>query len=234
MRTKKTAPREKKIDTASIRPGSEEPRKTAMQKPSVMTSEEHAIAARIMADDKDWLNIDQYSYGDFDLAKDPFMPPPEAVKLEKACRFKFAWRTRTPQRIEQLKSLYPEYRRWWPVNSVQPTGDFRKYVDSVTGGVHREDQILVFKPWKLWEFEKRFKTELADRSRSSGELMSREQSRDGVHIEPGVRGMDDKPMGRIEVRGDDVLMPTDPSVQAMLDQADGGRISEGVDDLIDA
>jgi hypothetical protein len=100
--------------------------------------------------------------------------------------------------------------------------------------VNREDQILFFKPWWMWEAHQGVKRDMADSLTRSGVVTAKDKSRDGVSMESGIRALDGKSLGRIEVTGNDVQMPSDPAVQAMLDQADGGRIPEGLEDITDS
>ncbi len=196
-------------------------------KTSVLTPDEMAIFHRVQAETQDWKTITEGDVEVFSLGDDPFLPPPEALARERAREFKFRWITRSPQRLDQVRNLRVPLR-WWVCNSTN-TPFLSKHIDPVTGSVNREDQMLVFKPWWMFEKERGYKNELADRSTNSGEIMSRDkQSRDGVHMSAGVRTLEQEPM-RFEVKGGDIIMGD----QESLDRADGGRLSEGLEDLIE-
>jgi hypothetical protein len=130
-----------------------------------ITPEEQAIASRIMQEDTSWQTIGEESAVDYSLSNDMFALPLPAKKLEEEKKFRFRWITRTPQRLDQVKNLYPEFRRWWPVNSTQPVGGlFSSLIDPNNGCISREDQMLVFKPFWMAVKEREYKDKLADAS----------------------------------------------------------------------
>jgi len=229
--------RAKKPNTASksekkIAAGNSEVKKPLVdERLKPLTPDEQAIAARVSAETEDWRTLTEGDMEIFSLGDDPFLPPPEAMAKEQARELKFRWVERNTRRLDQVRNMRVPLK-WWVCNSTN-TPFLARHLDPVTGSVNREDQILVFKPWWMWEAQKAVKKDMADGLTRSGVVTSKDKSRDGVSMESGVRSIEGKSLGRIEVSGGDVQMPSDPAVQAMIDQADGGRIQEGVEDLID-
>ncbi len=159
-----------------------------------MTAGEAAIANAVSAQDDSWQTITEESVLDYKEGKDTFELPEPALKLEEAKQFKFRFITRTPERVQQMKNKEAPFA-WWPVNRVQPAGKaFDRFIDS-TGCVPREDQLLVFKPWWMWEKERAWDQGMADNVDESGDLTRKEgTSKGGLEHRAGKRAEGDKAM----------------------------------------
>lgn len=111
-----------------------------------ITAEEQAIAARVAADsNREWETIGEDSAIDYSLGRDLFELPPPAKKEQDEKRYAFRWIVRTQARIDEIRSK-PVPLKWWMCNSTN-TPFLKGYFDPILGGITREDQILVFKPW---------------------------------------------------------------------------------------
>ncbi len=175
-----------------------------------LTPEEKAIYGRVMAESDEWKTITEESTNDYSFSRDPFELPEPAKKLRDNKEFAFRWITRKSERLDEVKNKQVPFR-WWPVNLNQPVGMiFKPFLDPNNGCVSREDQMLVFKPWWMFEKELEFKRRLADSSDTSSRLESkdgetRRSGRDSeVEILAGKRkGMDNKQL-RQEIKGSDI------------------------------
>jgi len=139
--------------------------KTAPVKPEKMmkpfTAEEQAIAARVAADStREWEVIGEDSAIDYSLGRDMFELPPPAKKEQEEKHFAFRWVHRTQARIDEIRSK-PIPFKWWICNSTN-TPFLKGYFDPVLGGVCREDQILMFRPWWMHEKQKAITAEITD------------------------------------------------------------------------
>ena len=180
------------------------------QSVTTMTPEEMAIASLVGASDNSWATIGEESTLDYSLGKDAFELPEPARKLEQKKQFKFRWITRTPDRLRQITSKEPPLK-WWPVNRVQPaSGAFDRFIDT-TGCVPREDQMLVFKPWWMFEKERAYKQGLADNVDASGDLTRKHGSdKGGLEHKAGKRSEGDRAMG-YEISAADTIMGDESS-----------------------
>ena len=187
-----------------------EPEKEKTRVTQSLTPEEMAIYARVAAESSDWQTITEESVKDFSLSKDPFELPEPAKKLREKKEFAFRWITRSSARLDEMKNKAVPFR-WWPVNLNQPVGKvFKPFIDPNNGCVSREDQMLVFKPYWMFEKEIAYKQKLAARHDESSRLESkngetRKAGRDSdVDIVAGKRsGLESKPL-RQEVKGSDI------------------------------
>lgn len=142
-----------------------EDKKEITQEPFVadltnLTPEELAIAKRVGNEDDGWQTITEGDINDFSLSEDPWKLPPPAQKAENEKRFAFRWIRRDPARLDEVKNK-PAPLRWWIANRTT-TAFLAKYVDPVLGCIARHDQMLVFKPWWMYERERAAKWEAAD------------------------------------------------------------------------
>ena len=160
-----------------------EPQQVAINKS--LTAEEAAIASRIMSESDEWQTLTEGDVEQFSLADDP-MPFPEPVReLVERKLFAFRWVARTIDRIDQVRNK-PVPFRWYLVNRTSSPGsapEFRRYFDPNTGGIHSLDQVLVFKPWWMFDMQQRMKRELADIQDNTGAL----ERKDGIEPQKGVR-----------------------------------------------
>jgi hypothetical protein len=185
--------------------------------PLNMTPEEKAIFSRVQAESSDWKTISEDEAVDYSLSRDPYDLPAPAKKLEKEKRFKFRWIVRTPARLDEIRNKQVPFR-WWIVNSTQPVGlVFGPFLDPNNGCVSREDQMLVFKPWWMYEKERAFKERLADASAGveakDGEKKRASKDTD-VEIRAGKRkGTSDEAL-RQEIRGSDIQFKGESELDA--------------------
>jgi len=153
---------------------------------SNMTSEELAIFKRIAGQSDDWRSIPEKDIADYSLRNDPFMLPESILQLERSREFKFRWISRSVDRLDEVRSAQVPHR-WWIVNRDTFPQLPHDLFDPVLGCIMRHDQMLVFKPY--WMFEKR-QALIADitdaQDRSSVERMGSEM-RDGVNISGGKK-----------------------------------------------
>ncbi len=168
-----------------------------------LTPEERSVYSRVAAESDEWKTITEADVEDFSLSEDPFKLPPPAQKLRDRKKFAFRWITRSAARLDQVKSKNVPFR-WWPVNSTQPApGVLDAFIDSNNGCISREDQMLVFKPWWMFEKELEYERQLAEGD--SRDLTNKDKMPVGdLEYRAGKRrGTDNKPL-REEVKGSDV------------------------------
>jgi hypothetical protein len=185
-------------------------------KQSVLTPEETAIAQIVGSTDDSWSTIGENTALDYSLGKDAFELPKPAKKLELDKKFKFCWITRNPDRLRQITSKEVPLK-WWPVNSTQPVaGAFDRFVN-VAGCVPREDQMLMFKPWWMFERERAMKQRLAQNVDFAGDVTRKDGTqKDGMEFRAGKRSSEGKQMG-IEITGTDQVIYDDSQAEDMSD-----------------
>jgi hypothetical protein len=190
-----------------------------------LTPEETAIFNRVAADQDDWRMIDPRDVLDFSLAEDPFKLPPPALREKEAKNFAFRWITRDPKRLDQIRSKAIPFK-WWICNRTN-TPFLEEYIDRTLGCVCREDQMLVFKPYWMFEKEQAFKRGLADAKDASGNIMSRDgMVQDGIEMSAGKRSMGGGREMRQEVKSGDVIFG-----EQDIDSATGSfEMAEGEDE----
>jgi len=149
---------------------------------SNLTPEEMAIARRVSSEDRSWETLVEGEVNDYSLSEDPFKLPPPAQELRDKREFAFRWITRDPSRIDEVKGKRRPLQ-WWVVTRTNPRANiFDKYIDPICGGIIREDQILVFKPYWLFEEELNFKRGLSDSMTQSKDLDNKSKEQDGVEL----------------------------------------------------
>jgi len=141
--------------------------------PKNLTSEEAAIFQRIKSEDREWETISEEETIDYSLADDPFKVPKIAQELQDAKKLAFRWITRKNERIDEIRNL-PVPRRWWIVNA-STVPELANDVDPILGGITLLDQILVFKPYWMYEAERKMKEEIADIKDKAGDLKSKDK-----------------------------------------------------------
>lgn len=179
---------------------------------SPMTPEEKAIFSRVSSESMDWATIDPRATLDYSLAEDPFKLPGPALKLQRNKEFQFRWIERKSTRLDEVKNKQVPFR-WWPVNNIQPVGGlFKEFVDSSTGAVHLMDQMLVFKPWWMWEKELEIKAQIAD---TRGDLTSKNKQKptDNIEMAATIRKAGD-PRQRPEISGSDIQFKGEAEIDA--------------------
>jgi len=167
---------------------------------TTMSSEERAIFNRVMSASDEWKeSIQGFDMNDFSLAEDPFKLPKPAQRLRDAGEYAFRWITRDPKRLDEIMNKN-RIARWYPVNSTAPTSDFRKFIDRNNGAVCREDQMLVFKRYDVFQMEQKMKHSLADAFTKSHDPLSKT----GDEFSATKRRVIDGKASREEVKGDDI------------------------------
>jgi hypothetical protein len=195
-----------------------------------MTPDERAIYSRVASESDDWKTITESDMEDYSLAEDPFKLPLPAQKLREEKKFAFRWITRNTVRLDQVKSRSVPFR-WWPVNGVQPVANaFNAFVDGSTGAVQREDQMLVFKPWWMFEKELDYKRQLADGNSADITAKNGAPTKTGdLEFRAGKRVVEKGSPLREEVKGSDVQYEG----EAEVDRAAGIYTPEvGESDLV--
>jgi len=133
-----------------------------------LTPEEAAVVSRIQAEDSNWKEVSEKDTLDYSLAEDPFKLPSAAKKLQDERKFRFRWIERTKERIDQIRTLDVP-RRWWIVNGDQ-IPELADQVDPVLGCITKLDQLLVFKPYWMYDKETEMKTRMADSKDTAGNV----------------------------------------------------------------
>ena len=146
------------------------PAKTTAKK-AVLTADEAAIAHRVMAESGDWKNIKESEVDDFSLANDPYRHPEPAIKMRREKKFAFKWIERKAGRVDQIRNR-PIPFRWWVCNAME-TPFLVPFLDSSLGCVCRDDQMLMFKPYWMFEKEMGIKEMQADRAAGSGDISAK-------------------------------------------------------------
>ena len=196
---------------------------TLIASPIDMTADEKAIFSRVASESQEWATIDPHATLDYALAEDPFKLPDAALKLEKNKEFKFKWISRKPERLDEVKNASIPFR-WWPVNRMQPVaGAFDRNVDGTTGAVHLLDQMLVFKPWWMWQKEEDFQAKLAD---TRGDLTSKDGQEKNDLLLAAARRKEGEPKSRAEVAGNDIHFRGEADVDEASGRAGYGYASE--------
>ena len=187
---------------------------------SQLTPEELAIARRAQGEDDEWSDpIGEESAEDFSLSEDPFKLPEPAQKMKDSRKYAFRWIERKPERVDQIRTR-PMPLRWWICNRAN-TPFLERFIDPVLGCVCREDQMLVFKPWEIWEREKAVKNRLRDTRNETGDLAAKNgQRQGGMEMVSSSRSMESGMPSRTEIKGSDVVM--DATMRDILDSVDGG------------
>jgi len=148
-------------------PKGEAPVETAESR-TVLTSNEAAIAARVLAERDDWKSVKESDIGDFKMADDPFALPGPAKEMKAEKQFAFRWISRTPERMDEMRTKDIPFK-WWVCNEVN-TPFLKGHFDPVLGCVSKLDQMLVFKPYWMYEKEQAFKTR-TDRELHKGDYL---------------------------------------------------------------
>jgi len=142
--------------------------------PANLTGDEAAIFQRIKSEaegSKEWETISEKDLHDYSLGVDPFKLPAFAKKMKDAKQFAFRWVERKKERLDEIRSLEPP-KKWWIVNaSTIPESESE--CDPILGCVTRYDQLLVFKPYWMFEVDQRMKREIIDGKDRAGDLRSK-------------------------------------------------------------
>lgn len=145
--------------------------------PPNLTPEEAAIFQRTIAEQDDWKTITEGDVEDFSLMEDPFKLPKEAQDKVDRKQLAFRWIERKPDRIDQVRNATPP-KRWWIANSIT-TPFLKKYVDPILGCIVNMDQMLMVKPYWMYEKHQQAKMELAEIKDQTGRIDSKDGVSDG-------------------------------------------------------
>jgi hypothetical protein len=114
---------------------------------TTLTPDEQKIAELVSRQsNNDWEQITEDQILDFSLSEDPFKLPKEAADLQERKERAYRWCERTEKRINELCETDPP-RKWFVANNTN-SPFLSKHINSLTGGIIRGDQILLWKPWK--------------------------------------------------------------------------------------
>lgn len=164
-----------------------------------MSTDERSIYNRVIASSDEWKDaVSTEEIADFSLANDPFKFPPPCFPLMERHEFMFRWITRDPKRLDEVMNK-SKIMRWYPVNSTSPTSDFVSFIDRNNGAVCREDQMLVFKRYDVFQIEQKAKRGVADTSRQTNDPRNK-----GGDFSASVRKSTSSRSAREEVKGDDI------------------------------
>lgn len=192
----------------------------------VLTSEEMAVFQRIKGEDDTWKTIKEDEALDYSLAEDPFKLPESVQKLKDTFKFAFRWIERTKERIDQIRNLDVP-KRWWVVNaSTLP--ELEKDIDPILGCVTKLDQLLVFKPWWMYEAERELKTQAADSKDQSGDLTKKH----GTPIDDAGSEFLSGKKYKIG-SGDEVQLHETEGSDNKVAFESGDDVASGLEDLID-
>jgi hypothetical protein len=144
-----------------------------------LTADEEALVARISKGGADWENITEESMLDFSLANDKYALPPEALKKQNDKEFAFRFIAKTSTRIDEIQSQPPP-ATWWVCNRTRAPF-LAKYCDPLHGGIQREDQILVMKPWALHQRYQDAKAGIAQAKDKAGDLSTKDGKTKNIH-----------------------------------------------------
>jgi len=159
-----------------------EPKAPTPEVSNNLTPEEKAIFQRVASEDRSWETINEGDVDDYSLSADPFELPEPAKKLRDKREFAFRWITRSTARLDEIKNK-PEIFKWWPVNRTSPRSRiFDPYIDPNNGCVSREDQMLVFKPYWLFEKELNVKRGIADNATASKDIAAKKEEKGGAQL----------------------------------------------------
>jgi len=158
-------------------------------KPQALTPEGMAIFQRVRSEADDWKTITEESVDDYSLMQDPFKLPDEIKEFEKRREFKFRWIERTSSRLDEIRSASVPHK-WWIVN-IGSFPTLTHLCDPILGCISRLDQMLVFKPWWMWEKRMQLLDELNAAQDRSGTLEGKgKEARDGVVLVGGKKPAD--------------------------------------------
>ena len=181
-----------------------------------LTPEERAIVERINTEDGDWGPISEEEMVDFSLSEDPFKLPKEAAEKQKKQEYAFRWAERKPERIDELKHAPGPFA--WRVCNMSTTPFLGKYIDPIIGGVLRMDQILMYKPYRMYAMAQQTKLDRANAQLNAGDISKKNGYQDQ---DRGVEYMSG-PQHRIT--GSDEVMADEATLDSSSDDSDFGDI----------
>ena len=192
------------------------------KKTTNLTPEQQAIADRADLQDKAWHTIREDELNDFSLMTNILDLPKAAARLQKNKIYAFCWRTRTPERIDELtRSVNPPLR--WGLVTRTTIPELKDLIDPMLGCIPRLDQVLMYKPWAHHVIVQKAKMELADAGLNTGSLEGSKHQMQGKHDDVEVMtGKDQKISGSDVVMGDELMADID-------NDADGSPLGDLVE-----
>ena len=179
------------------------------KKTTNLTPEQKAIAERADLQDKSWHTLREDELNDFSLMTNILDLPKEAARLQKNKIYAFCWRTRTPERIDELtRSVKPPLR--WGLVTRTTIPELQDLIDPLLGCIPRLDQVLMYKPWAHHIIVEKAKIELADAGLNTGSLEgSRIQMQDKNADVEVMTGQAQKISGSDELMGEELMAGID-------------------------
>ena len=129
-----------------------------------LTAEEAALKSILEIKDDKWLGLTDKDVEDFSLSEDPFKLPKEAQRLQDEKKYAFRWCENRVSRVMELTRKEAPFG--WSVANAVNTPELTRLVDTITGGIHKLDQILLYKPHWVAMKEKELKQQ-ADTARGN-------------------------------------------------------------------
>lgn len=152
-------PIKKRYKPVRVYPKDIEAEQEAKKAATALTPEEQAIVNRA-SKMTTWPDESERASIDYSLMRDRFrFPEPCYEKMERK-QFAFRWITRTPERIDEMRSNPVPFR--WELANRANTPFLAEFIDKTLGCVVRLDQILVYRPWWMHEEELDYDRRLAE------------------------------------------------------------------------
>ena len=179
------------------------------KKPTNLTPEQQAIADRDDLQDKSWHTITEDELNDFSLMTNAFDLPEAAARLQRNKIYAFSWRTRTPERIDELtRSVNPPLR--WGLVTRTTIPELKDLIDPMLGCIPRLDQVLMYKPWGHHVIVQKAKMDLADVGLNAGTMEGQKHQMQGKRDDVEVMtGKDQKISGSDELMGEELMADID-------------------------
>lgn len=151
----------------------EERKPKTIKQPLNLTPEEAAIFQRIKSEGqrREWEEISEKDVHDYSLSRDPMMLPDFAKELRDTKQFAFRWITRSKERIDEVRSMEIPFK-WWLV-TADSMPESEPELELGLGCVCKLDQMLVFKPYWMYEKEKRIEEARIEGSSAKGDIASK-------------------------------------------------------------
>ena len=195
---------------------------TTNKKTTNLTPEQKAIADRADLQDKAWHTIREDELNDFSLMTNILDLPKAAVELQEKKIYAFCWRTRTPERIDELtRSVNPPLR--WGLVTRTTIPELKDLIDPMLGCIPRLDHVLMYKPWAHHIIVQKAKMELADAGLNTGSLEGQKHQMQGKRDDVEVMtGQDQKISGKDDLMGEKLMADID-------NDADGSPLGDLVE-----
>ena len=140
-----------------------------------LTAEEAALASVAQSENVEWLGLTDADIEDYSLSQDPYPLPKEAKELQDRKVKTFRWCERKIERVNELRNA-PRPWKWWIANATT-CPELSKHCDTITGGIHMRDQILLVKSYSDAQRVKAYKDELVESQQNALDLSKRRNGR---------------------------------------------------------